>query len=83
MRAAVAFNFDELDTTRDYCDFLVNATNGIGIQSAASYIEAINTVTLADVHKTLEKGRAALPSLYVTGETLAFPTLRQLGLTKK
>jgi processing peptidase subunit alpha len=78
-RAAVAFHFDELETTGDLCDFLVNASNSNGVTTPATFFDAIANVKAVDVTKVLEKGRTALPSLYVTGETLAFPTLRQLG----
>ena len=78
-RAAVQFYSDELETVSDYCDFLANSATSGGVTSSQAIFDAITHVSAANVNAVLEKGRSAIPSLYVTGETLVFPSLRQLG----
>lgn len=80
-RAAAAFFNAELDTTRDYCDFLAtNFTKDAMRITPEEIVAAINSVSAADVKRVKDLAASAKTSLWVTGEVLTFPSLRQLGI---
>lgn len=79
-RAAASFFNAELDNSRDYCDFL--ATNFVKETARITPEEifaAIDGVSAADVKRVKDLAASAPASIWVTGETLSFPSLRQLG----
>ncbi|CUG92401.1 mitochondrial processing peptidase alpha subunit, putative [Bodo saltans] len=81
-RAAAAFYAAELEQSRDYCDFLgTNFSNKDLLRiSPEDIFAAIEGVTAADVKRVIDLASSSKPSIWVSGETLSFPSLRQLGL---
>ena len=80
--AAVAFVNQHVDSVRGVCDLLGTtvAKDGSRLRfTAEELLEAINSVTEADIKKVQDLAQSARPSLYVTGETYGVPSLRQMG----
>lgn len=73
-RALLDFYSEELETTRDYVDFLATST-----QSEQEIIDAIKAVDVAAVNKQLQAMRSTKPVLFATGEVKDFPSIKQLG----
>jgi len=79
-RATAEFFNTELESTRDYCNFLATSfTKGTARVTPEEILAAIQAVSAADVKRVKDIAAASRPSIWVTGETLAFPSLRQLG----
>ena len=72
--ANVRFFNEELDTQRDYLDFI--ATSQF---TPLDISIAMKNVTSADVAKELDSMKSQAPCMFVTGDILSFPSLRQLG----
>lgn len=82
--ARTQYLVQNVDTIRDYCDFLgtslapeSDSTVGTSIEEV---VDAINSVGEADVKKVLDTMLSHHTSLYAHGEVLGFPSLRQMGL---
>lgn len=80
VRAAADFFNSEVESTRDYCNFLATSfTKGTSRLTPEEVLAAIQGVTAADVKRVKDAAASARPSVWVTGEALTFPSLRQLG----
>lgn len=76
-RAAMALTRNQLDTVRDYCDFI--ATSKVTPQEL---INEVGAVTVAEVEKALGAISAVPPAVFVTGSTFTFPKVASLKKIK-
>ncbi|KAG5509570.1 hypothetical protein JKF63_06275 [Porcisia hertigi] len=82
--ARTQFMVQNADTQRDYCDYLGTClameSDSTVATSLEEVVDAINSVSAADVKKVCETMFSNKTSLYGHGEVLGFPSLRQMGL---
>lgn len=82
--AKTQFVVQNVDTIRDYCDYLGTClsvdSNSTLATSVEEVVDAINSVSAADVKRVYEMMFSNKTSLYGHGEMLGFPSLRQMGL---
>ncbi|GET86937.1 mitochondrial processing peptidase alpha subunit, putative [Leishmania tarentolae] len=82
--AKMQFMVQNADTIRDYCDYLGTClstdSDSVLATSLEEVVDAIDSVSAADVKKVYEKMFSNKASLYGHGEMLCFPSLRQMGL---
>lgn len=81
-RATVRFFHNHLEQGRDYIDFLAGSlpvSGGTTPLPAQAVLDAIKSVDAAQIKKAVAHSQEAAPCLYATGDTLGFPSMRQLG----
>ena len=78
----MAFYNEELETNKEYLDYLGTSLVGNSTNSTSTdaVTDAISKVSAADVKKVVDGLFAQKPALYATGDLLEFPSVRQLGL---
>ncbi|TPP50095.1 hypothetical protein CGC20_17210 [Leishmania donovani] len=82
--ARTQFMVQNVDTIRDYCDYLgtclaVDSDSTLAT-SVEEVVDAINSVNAVDVKRVYETMFSNKTSLYGHGEMLGFPSMRQMGL---
>lgn len=84
--AAVEFRSRNLDTVRDLCDYMGTSLPLVAMSSDSTQymspeevLNAIQSVTSAELKQVKDCAMGSRPSLFGHGEMLAFPSLRQLG----
>ncbi|KAH9600194.1 Peptidase M16 [Trypanosoma melophagium] len=85
-RAAVVVSSQNWDTIRDLCDYMgtslpvvAKAQDSTQYTSPEDVLDAIRSVTSAELKQVKDCAMGTKPSLFGHGEMLAFPSLRQLG----
>ncbi|CAG9573295.1 metallo-peptidase, Clan ME, Family M16 [Leishmania major strain Friedlin] len=71
--AHVRLLHDQVEMTRDYCDFLATSPN-----SVEELVQAISGVTKANVEEAMKKMVAQKPATYATGDSFTFPMVASL-----
>eukprot|EP00744_Colponema_vietnamica_P003958 GILI01005991.1.p1 GENE.GILI01005991.1~~GILI01005991.1.p1 ORF type:complete len:472 (+),score=172.46 GILI01005991.1:64-1479(+) len=78
--AAVAFHNENIDTVRDYCNFLgTSFLKGEQRLKPEDIFAAISSVSAADIKRVQDFAKEARPTMWVTGETFGVPSLRKMG----
>lgn len=78
-RAAVRFFSEKLENTRDYADALASSVTATGLVAPEETLKAISAVSEADVKRVDKIAQGSKPSLFVTGHSCDFPSLKHLG----
>ena len=73
-RAAVNLHTSEIERTSDYADFIATSAHTLEETEAA-----IKGVSADAVKAVLKNVTTVVPSMYVTGDAYAFPSLKQFG----
>ena len=78
--AAIAFHSEQIDTVRDYCNFLgTSFLKGEARIKPEDIFAAISSVSAADIKRVQDFAKEARPTMWVTGETFGVPSLRKMG----
>ncbi|XQJ26694.1 mitochondrial processing peptidase alpha subunit, putative [Leishmania guyanensis] len=72
--AHVRLLHDQVDMTRDYCDFLATSPH-----SVEALVQAISGVTKANVEEAMKKIVAQKPATYAMGDSFVFPMVAALN----
>ncbi|CCW61862.1 unnamed protein product [Phytomonas sp. EM1] len=84
LNARVSFLNENTVNVQDYCDFLCNSlfskSDSTMVISLDEVLQAIESVSIADVKEVIDMMLSHPTSFYGHGEMLTFPSIRQLGL---